>query len=125
MIKIIKTKNAPTPIGPYNQAIQANEWLYCSGQVAINPQTGKFISGSVTDEAEQVLKNLQAVLEKAGTNFNRVVKCGIFLTDMNDFVAVNEVYAKYFKDHHPARETVAVKALPAGAKVEISCVALV
>lgn len=121
----INTPHAPTPIGPYSQAIKAGNWLYCSGQVAIDPESGTFISGDVTDETHRVMRNLHAVLQAGGANWASVVKCGIFLTDMTDFAAVNKVYAAYFGDHHPARETVAVKALPAGARVEISCVALI
>ena len=122
--EIINTKAAPAPIGPYNQAVKAGNTLYVSGQIALSPQTDELISGSVADEAKQALENLSAVLTEAGYSFNDVVKTTIFLRDMGDFAAVNEVYGTYFtEDLAPARETVAVAGLPKNVRVEISVIA--
>ncbi|MCH8545624.1 MAG: Rid family detoxifying hydrolase [Cryomorphaceae bacterium] len=122
--RIIKTKQAPAPIGPYNQAVVSNGLVYCSGQVAIDPSNGHFINENVEVETMQVLKNLKAVLNEAGSDFSKVLKCCIFLTNMDDFTVVNEVYKKAFgEEHAPARETVEVSRLPANARVEISCIA--
>ncbi len=121
--QIIETANAPAPIGPYNQAIQAGNTLYVSGQIPIDPTTGELVSGSLEDEAHQVLKNVGAVLEAAGYRFADVVKTSIFLRDMNDFAAVNAVYGTYFTEAEPARETVAVAGLPKNVNVEISVIA--
>ena len=121
--QIIETANAPAPIGPYNQAIQAGNTLYISGQIPIDPATGELVSGSLEDEAHQVLKNVGAVLEAAGYRFADVVKTSIFLRDMNDFAAVNAVYGTYFTEAEPARETVAVAGLPKNVNVEISVIA--
>ncbi|HSC36768.1 MAG TPA: Rid family detoxifying hydrolase, partial [Chitinophagaceae bacterium] len=110
--KVINTSNAPAPIGPYNQAIQAGNLLFISGQVAINPATGNIDATDVIGEAHQVMHNLKAILSEAGMNFNNVVKTTIFLSDMSLFATVNEVYGKYFNSDFPARETVAVKGLP-------------
>ena len=121
--KIINTSGAPAPIGPYSQAVQAGNLLFVSGQVPINPANGKLEATDVAGEAEQVMKNLQAVLTEAGYDFSHVVKTTIFLTDMSLFTTVNEVYAKYFTGNFPARETVAVKGLPRGVNVEISMIA--
>ena len=125
MKKIIKSKNAPSPIGPYNQAVIANGFMYISGQVGMNPKTGKIIKDSISDETEQVMKNLSSILNEASISFENVVKTTIFLSDMNDFSLVNEVYGKYFdEDTAPARETVQVSKLPLGVNVEISMIAL-
>ena len=125
MKKIIKSKNAPSPIGPYNQAVIANGFIYISGQVGMNPKTGKIIKDSISDETEQVMKNLSSILNEASISFENVVKTTIFLSDMNDFSLVNEVYGKYFdEDTAPARETVQVSKLPLGVNVEISMIAL-
>lgn len=124
-MKIIKTKNAPAPIGPYNQAIIHGDVLYISGQVAINPDTGQMENTSLEEEAHRVMKNLKAVLEAAGLGVDDLIKCSIFLLDMSRFSEVNEVYGSYFESHFPARETVQVTALPAGAQVEISAIAAV
>ena len=125
MKKIIKSKNAPSPIGPYNQAVIANGFMYISGQVGMNPKTGKIIKDSISDETEQVMKNLTSILNEASISFENVVKTTIFLSDMNDFSLVNEVYGKYFEeDTAPARETVQVSKLPLGVNVEISMIAL-
>jgi 2-iminobutanoate/2-iminopropanoate deaminase len=120
---IINTSNAPAPIGPYSQAVQAGNFLFISGQVAINPATGNIDATDVAGEAEQVMKNLKAVLIQAGFDFNQVVKTTIFLSDMSLFGTVNEVYGKYFTGNFPARETVAVKGLPKNVNVEISMIA--
>jgi 2-iminobutanoate/2-iminopropanoate deaminase len=121
--KIIKTDKAPAPIGPYNQAIIAGGMLFISGQIPIDPATGDLVSSGIEDEAEQVMKNLQAILTEAGAAFTNVVKTTIFLSDMALFAQVNEVYGKYFGEDAPARETVAVKGLPKGVNVEISMIA--
>jgi 2-iminobutanoate/2-iminopropanoate deaminase len=123
MKKVIKTPNAPAPIGPYSQAVQFGNLLFTAGQVAINPETQAVVTSGVHDEAVQVMKNLNAVLTAAGYAMENVLKTTIFLTDMNDFATVNAVYGTYFKDHFPARETVAVKALPKSVNVEISVIA--
>ncbi|HWV71110.1 MAG TPA: RidA family protein [Pseudosphingobacterium sp.] len=123
MKEIINTNNAPAPIGPYNQAIKAGGTLYISGQIALSPNTNELISGSIADEAKQVLENLGAILKEAGYSFTDVVKTTIFLTDMVNFSTVNGVYATYFTENAPARETVAVKGLPKGVNVEISLIA--
>ncbi len=126
MKKIIETKNAPAPVGPYNQAIIANGMLYCSGQIAINPATNELVLDNITAETKQVMKNISAVLEKAGSSFDQVVKCTIFMKDMNNYAAINKVYSQYFNDATaPAREAVAVLELPKFVNVEISCIALV
>ena len=113
------------PIGPYNQAILVNNTLYASGQIAINPATNKLISGGIEEETKQVMENLAAVLEAAGMHFSDVVKCSIFISDMNGFGAINEVYGTYFNDENaPARETVQVAVLPKRVNVEISLIAV-
>jgi 2-iminobutanoate/2-iminopropanoate deaminase len=121
--KIIHTDLAPAPIGPYNQAILAGKTLYVSGQIPLDPATGALIQDSVQAEAHQVLKNVQAVLEAAGYAFKDVVKTSIFLRDMQHFAEVNAVYAEYFTEAEPARETVAVAGLPKHVRVEISVIA--
>jgi 2-iminobutanoate/2-iminopropanoate deaminase len=121
--KVINTSNAPAPIGPYNQAIQAGNLLFISGQIAINPASGNIDATDVIGEAHQVMHNLKAILSEAGMNFNNVVKTTIFLSDMSLFAMVNEVYGKYFNSDFPARETVAVKGLPKNVNVEISMIA--
>ncbi len=123
MKKVINTIQAPTPIGPYNQAIEINGVLYASGQIAINPETNELVLGSIEDETHQVMKNLSAVLSEAGYTFNNVVKTTIFLSDMLLFPKVNEIYGSYFTKDFPARETVAVAGLPKGVNVEISVIA--
>ena len=123
--QVIKTDKAPSPIGPYNQAIKANGMVYLSGQVAFVPETGELALGSIPEETHQVMKNLDAVLTEAKISFDHVVKTTIFLSDMSHFTQVNEVYGTYFKGDYPARETVAVKTLPRGVNVEISMIAVV
>lgn len=121
--EVIKTADAPAPIGPYNQAIRSGNFLFVSGQIAIDPTTNELVEGDITKEAHQVMKNLQAILQTAGFGFENVVKTTIFLSDMNLFVSVNEIYGSYFSGDYPARETVAVKDLPKGVNVEISVIA--
>ncbi len=122
MKKVISTKNAPAAIGPYSQAILVNGFLYTSGQIAINPATNELVMDTIQNETHQVMKNLKAILTEAGMDFSEVVKTGIFLQSMNDFQAVNEVYASYFSSDFPARETVEVAKLPKGVNVEISMI---
>ena len=122
-MKPVFTEHAPAPIGPYSQAIHRHHTLYCSGQVALDPQTGKLVDGDVSVQAERVLQNLTAVLSAADASLDDVVKTTIYLVDMGDFAAVNAVYATHFGTHRPARSTVAVAALPAGARVEIDAIA--
>lgn len=120
---IIHTQDAPAPIGPYNQAVQADNLVFVSGQVALDPQSGEMKNADLITETHQVMKNLQAVLNAAGCDFNHVVKTTIFLSDMQLFTQVNEIYGSYFQGNYPARETVAVKGLPRNANVEISVIA--
>ena len=123
MKKIINTSNAPAPIGPYNQAVMTGDMLFISGQVALVPGTGDLANTDLTEETNQVMKNLKAILTEAGMDFGDVVKTTIFLSDMSLFAAVNEIYGSYFTSDYPARETVAVKGLPKNANVEISMIA--
>jgi 2-iminobutanoate/2-iminopropanoate deaminase len=125
MKTIVSTPSAPKAIGPYNQAIVHAGIVYCSGQIALDPLTGEFAGTTVTEQTEQVMKNLYEVLKAAGSDFKNVLKSTIFLADMADFAVVNEIYGRAFPSHPPARETVAVKTLPKNALVEISCVAIV
>lgn len=123
--KIINTKNAPTPIGPYNQAVKINNMLFISGQVAMDPNNNELIKSSIEDETHQVMKNLSAILEEAGMDFTNIVKTTIFLSDMSHFKEVNSIYGSYLKDgEEPARETVAVKTLPKEVNIEISMIAV-
>lgn len=124
MKRIIKTDNAPAPIGPYSQAVLANDTLYISGQIAINPITGKIEGKSLEEETHQVMRNLKAVLEAAGFSFKNIVKTSIFLSDMDFFDSVNQIYGQYFDEEFPARETLAVKTLPKNVNVEISAIAV-
>ncbi len=123
MKKIISTDKAPAAIGPYSQAVDSGPFLFCSGQIALDPQSGNLVGADVKAQAEQVMRNISAVLAAADMNFSHVVKTTIFLTSMNDFAAVNEVYGKHFSSHPPARSTVAVAGLPRGALVEIEVLA--
>ena len=123
-MKKIHTTNAPEAIGPYSQAIAVGNMVFTSGQIALKP-SGEMLDGTVVEQAHQVLTNLSAVLEEAGSSLQKVVKTTIYLADMDDFVQVNEVYASYFKEHKPARSTVAVKTLPKNALVEVDAVALI
>lgn len=124
MKSIIYTEKAPAPIGPYSQAVQTGNMLFISGQIPIDPETNQLISSGIKDEAVQVMQNLGALLLKAGFSFENVVKTTIFLSDMNHFADVNEVYGSYFKSDYPARETVAVLGLPKNVNVEISLIAI-
>jgi 2-iminobutanoate/2-iminopropanoate deaminase len=119
----VKTDKAPGAIGPYSQAISVDGWVFCSGQIPIDPATGQVVEGDVGAQTDQVLKNLAAVLEAAGATLARVVKTTVFLADMDDFGAMNEVYARHFGDHRPARAAVAVRTLPKHVDVEIEAVA--
>ncbi|HEY9176256.1 MAG TPA: RidA family protein [Flavipsychrobacter sp.] len=120
--KVIRTDNAPAPIGPYNQAIQYGDMLFVSGQIAIDPATGELVQQDIQAEARQVMENLKAVLAAADMDFSNVIKSTIFLMDMGQFAQVNEVYGSYFTDNPPARETVQVAGLPKGVNVEISVI---
>jgi len=120
----VQTENAPAAIGPYSQAIRANGFVYVSGQIPIDPQTGEFVAGGVREQTEQVLKNLSAVLNAAGSGLEHVVKTTVFSADMKEFAAMNEVYARVFANEPPARATVAAAGLPRDARVEIEAVAL-
>ncbi|RYU87368.1 RidA family protein [Mucilaginibacter terrigena] len=124
MKTIINTSNAPAPIGPYSQAVAANGLLFVSGQVPINPKTGEIVTTGIADEAKMVMENLKAILDEAGIGFDSIIKTNIFLTDMQTFSQVNDVYGSYFTADFPARETVQVSALPKGVNVEISVIAL-
>jgi 2-iminobutanoate/2-iminopropanoate deaminase len=125
MKKIITTTNAPAPIGPYSQAVQAGNFLFVSGQVAINPENGELNLVNIEEETHQVMRNLKAVLLEAGLSFDNVVKSTIFLSDMGTFAQVNEIYGQYFTADFPARETVQVSVLPKNVNVEISVIAIV
>lgn len=125
MKKPIKSDKAPGAIGPYSQAIQAGDYLFTSGQVAMDPATGKLVEGGIEEQARQVMANLNAVLTAAGANFSMVVKATVFLADINDFAAFNGVYGEYFASDPPARSAFQVAALPLGAMVEIEMVAFV
>jgi 2-iminobutanoate/2-iminopropanoate deaminase len=120
----VQTDNAPAAIGPYSQAVKANGMVFCSGQIPIDPATGEFVAGGVREQTEQVLKNLSAVLDAAGSSLDQVVKTTVFLLDMKEFSAMNEVYSQFFKGVSPARATVAAAGLPRDARVEIEVVAL-
>jgi 2-iminobutanoate/2-iminopropanoate deaminase len=124
MKTIINSKNAPAPIGPYSQAVLAENTLFASGQIAINPATGELEMSSIEIETEQVMQNVKAVLEEADMTFENIVKCSIFLSSMDSFSRVNEVYGKYFPSNPPARETVEVSCLPKSVNVEISFIAI-
>ncbi|MDW5524287.1 RidA family protein [Carnobacterium maltaromaticum] len=125
MLEKIYTDQAPAAIGPYSQAIKIENTLYTSGQIPVDPTKGKVISTEITEQAQQVMKNLQAVLEEGGSNLNSVIKTTCFLTDMADFAAFNEVYGSYFGDHKPARSCVAVKELPLNVRVEVEAIAVI
>ena len=124
-IETIETKFAPEPVGPYNQAVLVESWLYCSGQIALDPLTGEMIgNGQIEEETKQVLKNLIAVVEAAGGSNSNVIRTTIYLTDLNDFAKVNKIYAETFGDESsPARACVEVSNLPKGGKIEIDCIA--
>lgn len=122
---IIKTDLAPAPIGPYNQAVKAGNFLFASGQIALNPSNGELMNASIAEEANQVMNNVAAILKEAGASFEHIVKTTIFLSDMSLFAEVNEIYGSYFNGDYPARETVAVKGLPKNVNIEISVTAFI
>ena len=123
MKTVISTKKAPEAIGPYSQAILRNGTLYCSGQIAINPNTGNLVIDNITNETSQVMENIAEVLKAANMNFSNVVKCSIFMRNMEDYAEINKAYAKYFKEDPPAREAVEVSVLPKNVNIEISVIA--
>lgn len=123
MKTIIRTDKAPAPVGPYSQAVDAGGFVFCSGQIAIDPKTNQVHTGPIEEQAKIVMENIKAVLTEAGLSFPNVVKTTIFLTKMDDFNAVNEVYARYFTEQPPARSTIAVAALPKGVHVEVEVIA--
>ena len=125
MKEIIATESAPRAIGPYSQAVRAGNLIFASGQIPIDPATGEFVSGEIAEQTEQVLRNISAVFEAAGASLNEVVKTTVFLADMDDFTAMNDVYARFFGEHRPARATVQAARLPRDAKVEIEAIAVV
>ncbi|MEJ7860135.1 MAG: RidA family protein [Pyrinomonadaceae bacterium] len=121
----ISTKNAPDAIGPYSQAVKVGNLIFCSGQIPIDPTTGEFVSENIAEQTRQVLKNLSAVLEAAGSSLDSVVKTTVFLIDMNEFTQMNEVYAEFFSENKPARATVQAARLPRDTRVEIDCIAVI
>ena len=124
MIKrIIQTEQAPAAIGPYSQAIRIGDFLYTSGQIALDPESGIFLSGEIEEETEQTLKNISAILQAGGVNFENVIKTTVYLSDLSDFARMNQVYEKFFSNNKPARACVQVAALPKGAKIEIDAIA--
>ncbi len=123
MKKIISTESAPKAIGPYSQAIEANGFLFISGQIPVDPETGVIVQGGITEQTEQVMKNIMAILKAAGYSTSNVVKSTCLLSDMSDFKAMNEVYARYYTSEQPARAAFAVKGLPLGALIEIETIA--
>ncbi|HIJ94909.1 MAG TPA: RidA family protein [Desulfuromonadales bacterium] len=122
-VEIVSTNQAPAAIGPYSQAVISGNLLFCSGQIPLDPQSGEMVDGDITVQAGQVMQNIAAVLSASGTGFDNVVKTTIYLVDMADFAALNEVYGRCFASHKPARSTVAVRSLPRGALVEIEVIA--
>ena len=124
MKKVISTQKAPKTIGPYSQAILSGNTLYCSGQIAINPKTGELVLSSISEETHQVMKNILEVLKSSGMGFSNVVKCSIFMKDMGEYSEINDVYASYFSENPPARESVEVSVLPKNVNVEISVIAV-
>ncbi len=124
MKEAIQIKGAPAPIGPYSQAIRKGNQLFVSGQIPLNPESGTLQIGSIEEATHQVMKNIQSLLQAANMELNDVVKCSIFLKDLNDFAKVNEIYGSYFKGVYPARETVQVSKLPLDVPIEISCIAI-
>ena len=125
MREVVATKDAPQAIGPYSQAIKANGFIFVSGQTPIDPATQQLIEGDVRKQTERVLNNVKAILEQAGSSMEKIVRCGVFLKDMNDFAAMNEVYGTFFKTNPPARSTIQAARLPKDCIVEIDAVALV
>ena len=124
-LDLVSTAGAPKAIGPYSQAVRANGFLFTAGQITLDPRTGELVAGGIAEQTTRALENLRAILKEAGVGFSQVVKTTVFLVDMADFTPMNEVYARAFGDHRPARSTVAVAALPRGARVEIEVIAMV
>ncbi len=124
-MKIIKSKNAPAAVGPYSQAIESEKFLFCSGQLGIDPETGEFVDNTVEGQTEQIIKNIEGILGEEGLSLHDVVKTTVFLRDMGDFSLFNGVYERCFGDHKPARSTIGVAALPLNGLVEIECIAIV
>jgi len=124
-VDLVSTSGAPKAIGPYSQGVRANGFLFTAGQVALDPKTGELVTGGIAEQTARALENVRAILAAAKTDLSQVVKTTVFLVDMADFTAMNEVYARAFGDHRPARSTVAVAALPRGARVEIEVIATV
>ena len=124
MKKIITTAHAPSPIGPYSQAVKVDNILYTSGQIAINPENGSLVLSDIKSETKQVMENIKAILDTSEMSFNHVVKATIFISDMNNFASINEIYGSYFHSDFPARETVQVSRLPKDVNVEISVIAI-
>ena len=124
MKKIISTNEAPAAVGPYSQAVRAGSMVFCAGQIPLDPKTAQIVSGDIGEQTRRVLDNITAVLKADGLTFDEIVKTTIFLTDLNDFQTVNEIYGSYFKQQPPARSTVQVSALPKGARVEIEAIAM-
>ena len=123
-MKTIQTTKAPAAIGPYSQAVEANSFVFASGQLGINPATGEFVEGDVQAQTRQALTNARAIMNEAGLDLNNVIKTTVFLSDMANFVAMNEIYAEFFSEPYPARSAVAVKTLPKNALVEVECIAV-
>jgi len=119
----INTKTAPAAVGPYSQAVKCGELLFCAGQIPLNPENGSIVGNDIKTQTEQVLKNIKAILNSEGLDFTNVVKTTVFMTDLSEFSAMNEVYGNYFSSPYPARSTIQVAALPKGAKVEIEVIA--
>lgn len=124
MKEIVATERAPRAIGPYSQAVRSGNFLFASGQIPIDPATGEFVAGGITEQTEQVMRNVSAILEAAGAGLQQVVKTTVFLADMDDFTAMNEVYSRFFGDDPPARATVQAARLPRDARVEIEAIAI-
>jgi len=122
-LDIVRTDRAPAAIGPYSQAVVCDGWVFCSGQIALDPESGEVVGTNAAEQTERVMRNLAAVLDAAGASLSRVVKTTVFLSDMSDFQAMNEVYGHHFGEHRPARATVQAAGLPRGVKVEVECIA--
>ena len=125
LLEVIHTEAAPKAVGPYSQAIKVGNWLFCSGQIGIDPNTGELVSSDFVEQANQVLKNLQAVIEAAGADLTKIVRVEVFLTDLTYFTTFNELYARWLGDHKPARQTIGVASLPKNALIEVSLIAWV
>ncbi len=123
--KEVFSKNAPAVVGPYSQAIITDSFVFCSGQIGVNPKTGDFVGNTVEEQTKQVMKNLQQVLKEAGVGIEDIIKTTVYLLNMSEFVKMNEVYAEFFQKPYPARATIEVSALPKGALVEIECIAVI